>query len=81
MTGNIRLRRLRLIPTRTRFLQLKNLMIVGIDCYHDFSAGKRSIGALVASLNQTMSRWGLSEGAPRFPPLLPSGADLPALLP
>lgn len=36
---------------------LKQLMIVGIDCYHDTSAGKRSIGALVASLNQTMSRW------------------------
>lgn len=31
-------------------------MIVGIDCYHDTTAGKRSIGALVASLNQTMSR-------------------------
>ncbi|KAL6456409.1 hypothetical protein MHYP_G00349530 [Metynnis hypsauchen] len=38
-------------------LQLKQLMIVGIDCYHDTAAGKRSIGALVASLNQSMSRW------------------------
>lgn len=38
------------------FLQLKQLMIVGIDCYHDITAGKRSIGALVASLNQSMSR-------------------------
>ncbi|XP_043967319.1 piwi-like protein 1 [Gambusia affinis] len=38
-------------------IPLKQLMIVGIDCYHDTSAGKRSIGALVASLNQTMSRW------------------------
>ncbi|KAJ0067569.1 hypothetical protein NL108_008577, partial [Boleophthalmus pectinirostris] len=36
---------------------LKQLMIVGIDCYHDTTAGKRSIGALVASLNQSMSRW------------------------
>ncbi|XP_034548252.1 piwi-like protein 1 isoform X2 [Notolabrus celidotus] len=36
---------------------LKHLMIVGIDCYHDISAGKRSIGALVASLNNSMSRW------------------------
>uniref|UniRef100_A0A3Q3ND39 Piwi-like RNA-mediated gene silencing 1 n=1 Tax=Labrus bergylta TaxID=56723 RepID=A0A3Q3ND39_9LABR len=36
---------------------LKQLMIVGIDCYHDISAGKRSIGALVASLNNSMSRW------------------------
>lgn len=38
-------------------IPLKQLMIVGIDCYHDTSAGKRSIGALVASLNQSMSRW------------------------
>ncbi|XP_070759890.1 piwi-like protein 1 isoform X2 [Enoplosus armatus] len=38
-------------------IPLKQLMIVGIDCYHDSTAGKRSIGALVASLNQGMSRW------------------------
>ncbi|XP_029294816.1 piwi-like protein 1 [Cottoperca gobio] len=38
-------------------IPLKQLMIVGIDCYHDITAGKRSIGALVASLNQSMSRW------------------------
>ncbi|XP_030593002.1 piwi-like protein 1 [Archocentrus centrarchus] len=38
-------------------IPLKQLMIVGIDCYHDTAAGKRSIGALVASLNQTMTRW------------------------
>ncbi|CAJ1068058.1 piwi-like protein 1 isoform X1 [Xyrichtys novacula] len=38
-------------------IPLKHLMIVGIDCYHDISAGKRSIGALVASLNGSMSRW------------------------
>lgn len=38
-------------------VQLKQLMIVGIDCYHDISAGKRSIGAMVASLNQSMSRF------------------------
>ncbi|XP_038152129.1 piwi-like protein 1 [Cyprinodon tularosa] len=37
-------------------IPLKQLMIVGIDCYHDVSAGC-SIGALVASLNPTMSRW------------------------
>ncbi|MEQ2178146.1 Piwi-like protein 1 [Goodea atripinnis] len=37
-------------------IPLKQLMVVGIDCYHDTSAGKRSIGALVASLNPTMSR-------------------------
>ncbi|MCI4381245.1 hypothetical protein PGIGA_G00249450 [Pangasianodon gigas] len=38
-------------------IPLKHLMIVGIDCYHDTATGKRSIGALVASLNQGMSRW------------------------
>nr|XP_020446024.1 LOW QUALITY PROTEIN: piwi-like protein 1 [Monopterus albus] len=38
-------------------IPLKQLMVVGIDCYHDTAAGKRSIGALVASLNQTMTRW------------------------
>ncbi|CAL1616189.1 unnamed protein product [Knipowitschia caucasica] len=38
-------------------IPLKQLMIVGIDCYHDTTAGKRSIGALVASLNHSMSRW------------------------
>ncbi|XP_071371123.1 piwi-like protein 1 isoform X4 [Centroberyx affinis] len=38
-------------------IPLKQLMIVGIDCYHDSAAGKRSIGALVASLNQGMTRW------------------------
>uniref|UniRef100_A0AAQ6IJ82 Piwi-like 1 n=1 Tax=Anabas testudineus TaxID=64144 RepID=A0AAQ6IJ82_ANATE len=38
-------------------IPLKQLMIVGIDCYHDTIGGKRSIGALVASLNQSMSRW------------------------
>lgn len=48
-------------------------MIVGIDCYHDISAGKRSIGALVASLNQGMSRlvsktetWGRVHTVPWF---------------
>ncbi|XP_077378669.1 piwi-like protein 1 [Festucalex cinctus] len=38
-------------------IPLKQLMIVGVDCYHDTASGKRSIGALVASLNQNMSRW------------------------
>ncbi|XP_047447719.1 piwi-like protein 1 [Mugil cephalus] len=38
-------------------IPLKQLMIVGIDCYHDIVAGKRSVGALVASLNQNMTRW------------------------
>lgn len=43
-------------------MQLKQLMIVGIDCYHDSTAGKRSIGALVASLNQSMSRFVFTTG-------------------
>ncbi|NXO01449.1 PIWL1 protein, partial [Rhinopomastus cyanomelas] len=38
-------------------IPLKHVMIVGIDCYHDTSSGKRSIAGFVASLNQTMSRW------------------------
>ncbi|XP_037115295.1 piwi-like protein 1 [Syngnathus acus] len=38
-------------------IPLKQLMVVGVDCYHDIAAGKRSIGALVASLNQNMTRW------------------------
>uniref|UniRef100_A0AAY4CX19 Piwi-like 1 n=2 Tax=Denticeps clupeoides TaxID=299321 RepID=A0AAY4CX19_9TELE len=38
-------------------IPLKQLMVVGIDCYHDIAAGRRSIGALVASLNYGMSRW------------------------
>uniref|UniRef100_A0A672JII2 Piwi domain-containing protein n=1 Tax=Salarias fasciatus TaxID=181472 RepID=A0A672JII2_SALFA len=36
---------------------IKQIMIVGIDCYHDNTSGGRSIGALVASLNQGMTRW------------------------
>ncbi|XP_075032847.1 piwi-like protein 1 [Mixophyes fleayi] len=38
-------------------IPLKELMIVGIDCYHDTLAGKRSIAGFVASLNQGMTRW------------------------
>ncbi|XP_068099765.1 piwi-like protein 1 [Hyperolius riggenbachi] len=38
-------------------IPLKELMIVGVDCYHDTLAGKRSIAGFVASLNQGMTRW------------------------
>ncbi|CAI5797278.1 Uncharacterized protein PODLI_1B036701 [Podarcis lilfordi] len=38
-------------------IPLKQLMIVGIDCYHDTTAGRRSIAGFVASLNQGMTRW------------------------
>lgn len=36
--------------------QLRQVMVVGIDCYHDTLAGKQSIAGFVASLNQTMTR-------------------------
>nr|XP_009930781.1 PREDICTED: piwi-like protein 1 isoform X1 [Opisthocomus hoazin] len=38
-------------------IPLKQVMIVGIDCYHDTLSGKHSIAGFVASLNQTMTRW------------------------
>ncbi|KFP74741.1 Piwi-like 1, partial [Apaloderma vittatum] len=38
-------------------IPLKQVMIVGIDVYHDTVSGKRSIAGFVASLNQTMTRW------------------------
>ncbi|XP_043925728.1 piwi-like protein 1 [Protopterus annectens] len=38
-------------------IPLKQLMVVGIDCYHDTTAGRRSIAGFVASLNQGMTRW------------------------
>uniref|UniRef100_A0A8C4YR68 Piwi like RNA-mediated gene silencing 1 n=1 Tax=Gopherus evgoodei TaxID=1825980 RepID=A0A8C4YR68_9SAUR len=37
-------------------IPLKQVMIVGIDCYHDTTAGRRSIAGFVASLNQGMTR-------------------------
>ncbi|XP_054852565.1 piwi-like protein 1 isoform X1 [Eublepharis macularius] len=38
-------------------IPLKQLMIVGIDCYHDTTSGRRSIAGFVASMNQGMTRW------------------------
>ncbi|KFP31525.1 Piwi-like 1 [Colius striatus] len=38
-------------------IPLKQLMVVGIDCYHDTLSGRHSVAAFVASLNQTMTRW------------------------
>ncbi|NWV74816.1 PIWL1 protein, partial [Dasyornis broadbenti] len=38
-------------------IPLKQVMIVGIDCYHDTVSGKQSIAGFVASLNQTVTRW------------------------
>jgi len=38
-------------------IPMKNVMIVGIDVYHDASKGTRSIGGFVASTNPTFTRW------------------------
>lgn len=44
-------------PKRHLFsLKLKLAMIVGIDCYHDTTAGRRSIAGFVASINEGMTR-------------------------
>ena len=37
--------------------QLKNLMVVGVDTYHDSAKKGRSVGAFVASMNQTLTRY------------------------
>ncbi|KAK2102948.1 hypothetical protein P7K49_020615 [Saguinus oedipus] len=37
-------------------MPLKLAMIVGIDCYHDTTAGRRSIAGFVASINEGMTR-------------------------
>jgi len=37
--------------------QLKNLMVVGVDTYHDSAKKGRSVGAFVASLNATLTRY------------------------
>lgn len=42
--------------TAVFFLKLKLAMIVGIDCYHDTTAGRRSIAGFVASINEGMTR-------------------------
>ncbi|NWI90149.1 PIWL1 protein, partial [Pitta sordida] len=38
-------------------IPLKQVMIVGIDCYHDTVTGRRSIAGFVSSLNPTVTRW------------------------
>ncbi|KAJ7410675.1 Piwi-like protein 1 [Willisornis vidua] len=38
-------------------IPLKQVMIVGIDCYHDTVSGRQSVAGFVSSLNQTMTRW------------------------
>ena len=38
-------------------IPLKNIMVVGIDVYHDSSHGKRSILGIVSSTNRHLTRW------------------------
>lgn len=38
-------------------LQLKNTMVIGIDTYHDSAKKGRSVGAFVASMNSTFTRF------------------------
>lgn len=38
-------------------LQLKSLMVVGIDSYHDSAKKGRSVGGIVCSLNQKLTRY------------------------
>jgi len=39
------------------YKQLKNLMVVGVDTYHDSAKKGRSVGAFVASMNQRLTRY------------------------
>ena len=39
------------------FHQLKKLMVVGIDSYHDSATRGRSVGGFIASTNQTLNRF------------------------
>ncbi|XP_018425718.1 PREDICTED: piwi-like protein 2 [Nanorana parkeri] len=38
-------------------IPLKNLMVVGMDVYHDASQGRRSVTGFVASTNHCLTRW------------------------
>ncbi|XP_053125966.1 piwi-like protein 2 isoform X2 [Hemicordylus capensis] len=38
-------------------IPLKQLMVVGMDVYHDPSRGKRSVLGFVASVNQNLTKW------------------------
>ena len=39
------------------FQQLKNLMVVGVDTYHDSASKGRSVGGFIASTNNSLTRW------------------------
>ena len=51
---------LHLTPSILSLLQLKKLMVVGIDTYHDTSSRGRSVGGFIASTNATLTRWIMS---------------------
>ncbi|KAM5170425.1 piwi-like protein 2 [Mantella aurantiaca] len=38
-------------------IPLKNLMVIGMDVYHDASRGRRSVTGFVASINHSLTRW------------------------
>ncbi|KAE8628028.1 hypothetical protein XENTR_v10007275 [Xenopus tropicalis] len=38
-------------------IPLGEMMVIGIDCYHDTLSGKRSIAGFVASMNRNLTRW------------------------
>lgn len=38
-------------------IPLKNVMICGIDTYHDSTKKQNSVSALIASLNDTFTQW------------------------
>ena len=38
-------------------VQLKGLMVVGIDTYHDSAKKGRSVGAFVATMNATLTKY------------------------
>ncbi|XP_072834982.2 piwi-like protein 2 [Pogona vitticeps] len=38
-------------------IPLKQLMLIGMDVYHDASRGKQSVVGFVASINQTLTKW------------------------
>nr|DBA30176.1 TPA: hypothetical protein GDO54_006191 [Pyxicephalus adspersus] len=38
-------------------IPLKNLMVIGMDVYHDPSRGLRSVTGFVASINNSLTRW------------------------
>ena len=37
--------------------RIKDTMVIGYDTYHDTAQKGRSVGAVVASMNQTLTKW------------------------